>query len=417
MMSRRSWPWRMHTVTQGQEAPRTLQGLRQVPRPQRQWQEQWIQTIEEVKKRTRCSRCLQGGHWWKECETPPAPGKAMADPRRTSWRRTRSTSAAPRSSPTKRRRYTTTRRSRRSWIKELEKNALQPVNDDAIQPQPEEKLIEDQTQPAKENDQSRGGRKEEESPQLEMEHQESKRAVSNDLENQLTDLRIDTENNLRAEAHEPESGLETNTFSARGTEDDSRAEFLKLGRDSRAEHAQLDRARSQDNGQIAEEDYVGGCESLFLFENWFCEHTRYTGNPPDTACATIDTGCQRLAVGLQTLQDMMPHIPAPLEVRLQQQPYRFKSVHGTSTTKRISILPTSIANNGAYLKPALFEDKHGSRAPLLISLPLLLQCESTLQLIPGRGLYLAMRRSGKKIPCHLGSSGSLKLRRDDRETL
>lgn len=35
-------------------------------------------TIDEIKKKTRCSRCLQVGHWWKECPNPPVPGRAAA---------------------------------------------------------------------------------------------------------------------------------------------------------------------------------------------------------------------------------------------------------------------------------------------------------------------------------------------------
>ena len=166
--------------------------------------------------------------------------------------------------------------------------------------------------------------------------------------------------------------------------------------------------RREATDRIAEEDY--GCsKSLFMFETWLCENARAQYAIPDTACATLDTGCQRLAVGLKTLRDMMPHIPEPLTVRTKRHEYRFRSVHGVSTTERIGILPTSLGDRGAYLKPAIFEDAHGQYAPLLISLPFLLQCESTLQLIPGRGLYLFMRRARKKIPCHIGATGALRL--------
>ena len=46
-------------------------------------------TVEEVKRRTRCSRCLQLGHWWKECPNPTGPpaGPRMEAPRTATRRR------------------------------------------------------------------------------------------------------------------------------------------------------------------------------------------------------------------------------------------------------------------------------------------------------------------------------------------
>ena len=163
-----------------------------------------------------------------------------------------------------------------------------------------------------------------------------------------------------------------------------------------------------DKDQQPSEIYTCDVSSLFHFESLLCRHVS-RDNLPETACATVDTGCQRLAVGKNTLMKMKQHIPQPLEIRLRKHELRFTSVHGTSTTEHIALVPTSLGKRGCLLKPALFEDTHGSRAPFLISLPLLLQGESTLSLNTDKGLCLHMRRGGPPITCHLGPSGALRI--------
>lgn len=95
------------------------------------------------------------------------------------------------------------------------------------------------------------------------------------------------------------------------------------------------------------EDYMCARE-LFMLENWLSETARAQTPVRDTACATLDTRCQRLAVGLRMLQDMLQHIPEPLTVRTMNHQYRFRSVHGLSTTERIGIVPSSLGDHGAY---------------------------------------------------------------------
>ena len=351
-------------------------------------------TIDEVKKKTRCSRCLQVGHWWKECPNPPAPGRAAAG----------GGGGKP---------------------NEKEMNFLEEeayfcgfLDFDEETPLPEDMLE---------------ARKEPEENLMDTVMNELLEDIPEEFTTPLLEDILE-ENS----APLPETDLDkllppADKLECMNGSDQTKIEKKQLpvpltpvsqafGQDELSERitAQLFEVFESKDGQktltpcreatdrIAEEDY--GCsKSLFMFETWLCENARAQHAIPDTACATLDTGCQRLAVGLKTLRDMIPHIPEPLTVRTKRHEYRFRSVHGVSTTERIGILPTSLGDRGAYLKPAIFEDAHGQYAPLLISLPFLLQCESTLQLIPGRGLYLFMRRARKKIPCHIGATGALRL--------
>ena len=100
----------------------------------------------------------------------------------------------------------------------------------------------------------------------------------------------------------------------------------------------------------------------------------------DEACATIDTGCQRTAVGIETLRTMMKHWPAELKWFKQTENNRFRSVHGISQTHYNAIVPCSLGKKGCYLKPAVFEGDHSKHAPFLISLKFLRHCRAVLHL-------------------------------------
>ena len=53
---------------------------------------------------------------------------------------------------------------------------------------------------------------------------------------------------------------------------------------------------------------------LFMFENYFCDVVRKSPCISDESCATLDTGCQRLAIGKNTLLKLMKHLPNGLHV-------------------------------------------------------------------------------------------------------
>ncbi len=166
-----------------------------------------------------------------------------------------------------------------------------------------------------------------------------------------------------------------------------------------------------DSGASMSAAYMCPISSLFYFENLICERIqkRSCHSEVEAACATIDTGCQRLAVGFRTLQNMLPFVPEPLKIQLRSSINRFRSVHGLSTTRRIAIVPSSLGPKGSHLRPALFEDEHGSRAPFLISLPLMLHLGCTLMLDPDEGLMVHFQKTGQKVSCHLGPSGALRI--------
>eukprot|EP00435_Cladocopium_sp_Y103_P049106 s3051_g14.t1 len=81
----------------------------------------------------------------------------------------------------------------------------------------------------------------------------------------------------------------------------------------------------------------------------------------DDFCATVDTGCQRMAIGLETLKRLDAALPSGLQTSLIPQEHRFRSVHGTSTTKYVAVIPTSLGTRGSLLRPAVFANKESSK--------------------------------------------------------
>lgn len=130
---------------------------------------------------------------------------------------------------------------------------------------------------------------------------------------------------------------------------------------------------------------------------------------PDELCATIDTGCQRMAIGLNTLQKFDQALPSGLQTQLNRQEHKFRSVHGTSTTKFAAVIPTSLGSKGSLLRPAIFDNPESRDAPFLISLPFLMHCRAVLHLDPSQGLSMELKRFGCHVKCHLGPSGALRV--------
>ena len=155
---------------------------------------------------------------------------------------------------------------------------------------------------------------------------------------------------------------------------------------------------------ISELDYM----SCRFHEVWFSDHTGYD----DRACATLDTGCQRTAVGIETLNQMKPLWPHELKWFKQEETNRFRSVHGVSQTTYNAVLPCSLGKKGCYLKPAVFEGPQSSQAPFLLSLKFLLQSDAIISLVQGR-LMLVLSKHGAHIPLHLGPTGALRVQLND----
>ena len=129
----------------------------------------------------------------------------------------------------------------------------------------------------------------------------------------------------------------------------------------------------------------------------------------DIGCATIDTGCQRMAIGLNTLQKLQLTQPPELPITFRNEKHHFRSVHKVSCTERLACIPCSLGPRGCVLRPAVFEEEHSSDAPFLLSLPFLLHCEATLILDDNKGLALVSKRFGFRVTCHLGPSGALRI--------
>ena len=135
----------------------------------------------------------------------------------------------------------------------------------------------------------------------------------------------------------------------------------------------------------------------------------FTSTFDDEACATIDTGCQRMAIGLETLKKMSEHIPDNLQIQLHKQEHRFRSVHGKSSTSHVASIPSCLGHKGSLLRPAVFENEGSRNAPFLISLPFLMFCKATLHLDPDVGLKIHLKKFGFTVPCHLGPTGALRV--------
>ena len=163
-----------------------------------------------------------------------------------------------------------------------------------------------------------------------------------------------------------------------------------------------------EQGVRTREYYMQSCFDLFFFENSICNSTPRI-NVPEEACATIDTGCQRTAVGINTLRKLLPLLPPELPVVSRRSSNRFRSVHGTSETERVALVPCSLGPKGCFINPAIFEAGFGQDAPFLLSLPFLLKSQGKLILDPESGLGFQMQNPSFFIPCHLGPSGALRV--------
>ena len=146
-------------------------------------------------------------------------------------------------------------------------------------------------------------------------------------------------------------------------------------------------------------------------EIFWSEGVGNPGNPKphEDLCGTIDTGCQRMAIGLATLRKLQSAMPNDMEIGTIKQEYRFKSVHGTSSTTHVATIPTSLGRRGSILKPAIFTGDHSEQAPFLISLPFLMACRTVLHLDPSRGLRAYFKKFGFSVDLHIGPTGALRI--------
>ncbi|CAE7370323.1 unnamed protein product [Symbiodinium necroappetens] len=122
-------------------------------------------------------------------------------------------------------------------------------------------------------------------------------------------------------------------------------------------------------------------ERLPVHDVWFLSRSSQPLPDDDATCATVDTGCQRSAVGSETLQKLLEHQPPGLRTIVKNEVHHFKSINGISKTDHVACIPTSLGPKGCLLRPAVFEDEATRKAPFLLSLPFLLHCRSVLHLV------------------------------------
>ena len=153
------------------------------------------------------------------------------------------------------------------------------------------------------------------------------------------------------------------------------------------------------------------CYHLFEFETWFCDVVKSSQGASihEETCATVDTGCQRLAIGSETLKKYTSFLPNELKVTLHPETNRFKSVHQVSTTTRVATVPCALGCKGCFLRPAVFDCEPSEQAPFLISLTFLLHCDTELRLSQEHGLHIRFRGSQEILPLHLGPTGALRI--------
>lgn len=165
-------------------------------------------------------------------------------------------------------------------------------------------------------------------------------------------------------------------------------------------------------------DVFLGCREVFFSEDRSQAKLESSSNhhpqSPESqdhedACATVDTGCQRMAIGIETLRRLSHHLPDPLSVQLHRQEHRFRSVHGRSSTKHVASIPSALGSKGSLLKPAVFEDGVSKEAPFLISLPFLMFCRAVMFLDPEEGLKIHFRKFKFTVRCHIGPTGALRV--------
>lgn len=85
--------------------------------------------------------------------------------------------------------------------------------------------------------------------------------------------------------------------------------------------------------------------------------------------AVVDTGCQRTAIGVQTLQNIISRLPPELNVKYEKQSFRFTGIGGETISTRVALLPVCFGRRPGVIRTAILEDC--PNAPFLLSLPIL----------------------------------------------
>ena len=178
---------------------------------------------------------------------------------------------------------------------------------------------------------------------------------------------------------------------------------MSANRDPSRKPSQVD----SDSGLAAKRDYVAVPSSVcheVLYMTQLNQHVI-----DDAQCATVDTGCQRTAVGAKTLSRFLAEFPEDMHAVYRSESHKFKSINGVTSTEKIACVPTSLGQHGSILRPAIFESPETQDAPFLLSLPFLLHCQASLHLDPTEGMWMDLKRFNHRVPLLIGPTGALRV--------
>ena len=121
--------------------------------------------------------------------------------------------------------------------------------------------------------------------------------------------------------------------------------------------------------------------------------------------AVMDTGCQRSAIGLNTLHQLQKFLPSDLPIKFLNRKFRFAGIGGETVTNRVALLPVCFGRRPGVVHAAVLEDTPD--APFLLSLPILKALESQVHLARSTLQYHAIGEEGNMF---YNSRGQLCLR-------
>ena len=128
--------------------------------------------------------------------------------------------------------------------------------------------------------------------------------------------------------------------------------------------------------------------------------------------AVIDTGCQRSAIGRNTLDNIASRLPAELPIKFVNQKFRFSGIGGETVTTRVALIPVCFGQRPGMVRAAVLEDT--PNAPFLLSLPILKALNTNLQLSEQSLQFQAINEVGSMF---YNEKGQLCLRLFDFETM
>ena len=81
--------------------------------------------------------------------------------------------------------------------------------------------------------------------------------------------------------------------------------------------------------------------------------------------AVVDTGCQRSAVGINTLKRLMQCLPNELQVKFDRQQFRFSGIGGDTITKHVALIPVCFGATPGAIRAAVLEDGRSTSSVII----------------------------------------------------